>query len=88
SIRQPEIIPDDIVKQDNIDLIFVPGLAFDVLGYRMGYGKGYYDRWLKNLPSEKIVGLAYDFQIADKLPSEKYDIPVGLIITEKRVIRN
>ncbi|MDR3275575.1 MAG: 5-formyltetrahydrofolate cyclo-ligase [Endomicrobium sp.] len=87
-IRQPEIIPDNIIERDNIDLIFVPGLAFDVSGYRMGYGKGCYDRWLKNLPSEKIIGLAYDFQITGKLPSEKYDIPVGIIITEKRIIRN
>jgi 5-formyltetrahydrofolate cyclo-ligase len=86
-IRQPEINSSNIVEKDNIDLVFVPGLAFDVKGYRTGYGKGYYDRWLKGVPSEKTVGLAYDFQITNQLPTEKHDLPVGIIITEKRVIQ-
>jgi 5-formyltetrahydrofolate cyclo-ligase len=86
-IRQPEINFDNIVEKDNIDLIFVPGLAFDTKGYRAGYGKGYYDRWLKGVPFEKTVGLAYDFQLINQLPIEKYDLPVGIIVTEKRVIQ-
>jgi 5-formyltetrahydrofolate cyclo-ligase len=85
-IRQPEIEPNYTVEKDNIDLIFVPGLAFNVEGYRIGYGKGYYDRWLKNVPIEKTVGLAYDFQITDKLPIGKHDLPVGVVITEKRIV--
>ncbi|MDR3257099.1 MAG: 5-formyltetrahydrofolate cyclo-ligase [Endomicrobium sp.] len=86
-IRQPEINADGIVEKDNIDLIFVPGIAFDVEGYRIGYGKGYYDRWLESVASEKTIGLSYDFQITDKLPIGKYDIPVSIIITEKRIIK-
>lgn len=85
-IRQPEINSGNIVEKDNIDLVFVPGLAFDIKGYRTGYGKGCYDRWLKSVPFEKTVGLAYDFQVTEQLPIGKYDMPVGIIITEKRVI--
>lgn len=86
-IRQPGISPRDIVEKGDVDLVFVPGIAFDARGYRTGYGKGYYDRWLKSVPLEKTVGLAYDFQITDKLPTEEYDIPVGVIITEKRIMQ-
>lgn len=85
-IRQPEINSGNIVEKDNVDLVFVPGLAFDIKGYRTGYGKGCYDRWLKSVPFEKTVGLAYDFQVTEQLPIGKYDMPVGIIITEKRVI--
>jgi 5-formyltetrahydrofolate cyclo-ligase len=86
-IRQPEINSCSIVEKDNIDLIFVPGIAFDIKGYRTGYGKGCYDRWLKSVPFEKTVGLAYDFQVANQLPIGEYDIPVGIIVTEERVIQ-
>jgi 5-formyltetrahydrofolate cyclo-ligase len=86
-VRQPEIKPDNIIEKNSIDLIFVPGLAFDVFGYRIGYGKGYYDRWLENVSLEKIVGLAYDFQIINRLPIKKQDLPVGIIVTEKRIIQ-
>jgi 5-formyltetrahydrofolate cyclo-ligase len=86
-IRQPEINSDNIVEKGNIDLIFVPGLAFDVKGYRTGYGKGYYDRWLKDVPFEKTVGIAYDFQVTKQLPTGEYDVPVGIVVTEKRVIQ-
>jgi 5-formyltetrahydrofolate cyclo-ligase len=87
-VRQPEIKYDSIVEKCNIDLIFVPGIAFDIFGHRIGYGKGYYDRWLENISLEKIVGLAYDFQIKDRLPIEKQDLPVGIIVTEKRIVRS
>ncbi|MDR0985160.1 MAG: 5-formyltetrahydrofolate cyclo-ligase [Endomicrobium sp.] len=85
-IRQPNISSFNIINKNSIDLIFVPGIAFDYKGYRLGYGKGYYDRWLYNIPKSKIIGLAYDFQIIDKVPINTYDLPVGSIITEKRII--
>jgi 5-formyltetrahydrofolate cyclo-ligase len=85
-IRQPEINADDVVGKAEIDLMFVPGIAFDNKGYRTGYGKGYFDRWLEGIPSNKTIGIAYDFQIADELPSGKHDLPVGMIVTEKRII--
>ena len=86
-IRQPEINQEDLIGKDEIDLVFVPGIAFDYEGFRIGYGKGYFDRWLSGIVPEKTIGLAYDFQITDKMPTGKYDLPVGTIITEKRIIQ-
>ena len=73
--------------QDNYDIIFVPALAFDINKNRLGYGAGYYDRFLINQPSALSIGLAFDLQIARHIPTDKFDIPVKKIITEKRLIR-
>lgn len=75
------------VSLDKIDLIIVPGVAFDERGYRIGYGSGCYDRFLVKINKKCIkVGLAYDFQVVKKIDEEKYDIPMDYIVTEKRVI--
>ena len=71
---------------ENIDIVVVPAVAFDLEGHRLGYGKGYYDRFLKKTKALK-VGVAYDFQIVDKLPREQHDVPVDLIITPTRLIK-
>lgn len=69
------------------DLIIVPGVAFDLWGARVGYGKGYYDTALKGLKSP-AVAFAYEFQVLrEKIPVEPHDERVSLIITEKRTIR-
>jgi len=68
-----------------IDIIVVPAVAFDRKGYRLGYGGGFYDRFLKNSPALK-VGVAFDFQVVDSLPTEEHDIPVDLIITPTKII--
>lgn len=68
-----------------IDVILVPGLAFDRNGGRMGFGKGYYDRLLENGKAIKI-GICYDFQIFKKIPTESHDIPMNFIITEKEIL--
>ncbi|MEK7529291.1 MAG: 5-formyltetrahydrofolate cyclo-ligase [Patescibacteria group bacterium] len=68
-----------------IELAIIPGVVFDTRGHRIGFGKGYFDRFLKKLKCPKI-GLAYEFQIVDKIPESTYDVPVDFIITEKRVI--
>ena len=83
-ILEPKKI--EIFPEEKIELVIVPGIAFDTRGYRLGYGKGYYDRFLKNLNAIKI-GLAYDFQIVNNVPEEKHDVKVDGIITEKRIIR-
>ncbi len=85
-IRQPEFDENEVVSKRDIDLIFVPGIVFDVNGYRVGYGKGYYDRWLEGTSVSKRVGLAFEVQLIDKIPNGQYDLPVGRILTEKRVI--
>lgn len=76
--------------ESEIDMVVVPGLAFDAEGYRIGYGTGYYDRLLARLKKERInirkVGLAYDFQVVEKLPRKKHDQKMDMIITESRVI--
>lgn len=70
-----------------IDLIVVPGVAFDKEGYRVGYGGGYYDRFIPRLTDQTPkVSLAFEMQLIDKVPTDKYDIPVEYIITEKQSI--
>jgi len=71
-----------------IDLIVVPGVVFDHDGYRVGYGGGYYDRFLstkirKGIPT---IAIGFDLQIVEKVPREEFDVPVDFIITEKEII--
>ena len=68
----------------NIDLIIVPGVSFDKKGNRLGFGKGYYDRYLCNKDIFKI-GICFEEQLLDNLPVDKFDIKMDVIITEKRV---
>ena len=76
-----------LFPSENIDLIIVPGVAFDLSGNRIGRGFGYYDNFLRKVPSSaKIVALAFEMQIVKKIPNDKNDIPVHKIITEKRII--
>lgn len=80
-IRQPRAtIPDDLPLQD-VDLVIVPGLAFDLDGHRLGRGAGYYDRFLKTLPRDTpSIGLGFDFQLRDDLPLSEHDVPLSRII--------
>ena len=66
--------------------IIIPGLAFDRLGNRIGYGGGFYDRFLKKEPTHKKIALAYDFQLYDIIETEKFDIKVDKIILDKEVV--
>ena len=70
-----------------IDLIIIPGVAFDKTGSRIGFGKGYYDKFLKDYDNTHKVALAFEEQIVDNVPSEEHDQKVDIIITEKRIIR-
>lgn len=72
---------------ENCDVIFVPGLAFDRKGNRLGYGKGYYDRFLKGQKNALKIGICFDFQLLDKVPSEAYDVPVDWIISESELVK-
>lgn len=65
-----------------LDLIIVPGLAFDRRGRRLGYGAGYYDRFLKQVRA-KTIGIAFSEQMHTSLPANRYDVPVNIVITDK-----
>jgi len=73
---------------EKIDLIVVPGIAFDRRGNRVGYGSGFYDRFLKKLKKGiPTVALAYDFQIVKEIPTNGMDVRVHKIVTEKEIIK-
>ena len=76
---------DDIEDIDNIELIIVPGIAYDNRGNRVGRGKGYYDRLLNRTKATKI-GIGYDFQLVDEIDSEPHDITMDIVITDSRII--
>ena len=76
-------------QADEADLIIVPGVAFDLTGHRVGYGKGFYDRFLKH-PGRKahLIGLCHDFQLTDEaIPVDMHDIPMEIVVSDKRIIR-
>lgn len=65
---------------------FVPGAVFDREGGRFGYGKGFYDRYFARYPQILRVGIAYEHQMEEKLPKEKWDIPMDYIVTEQGIV--
>lgn len=75
----------EAVAKDDIDLLFVPGLAYSRKGYRIGFGGGYYDRFLTTFTG-KTLSLAFSIQMVAELPIESHDIPVKKIITNHEVI--
>ena len=76
----PEPITDGPVADDGAALVLMPGVAFDRAGRRVGYGGGYYDKFLAAEPDHPTVALCYDFQLLEELPAESFDIPVHLIL--------
>jgi len=67
------------------DVVIVPGVVFGLCMHRIGYGKGYYDKYLKKTKAYRI-GICYDFQVVEKLPNHPHDEPMDIIITDKRVV--
>lgn len=74
------------LKPQDISLAIVPGVAFDLEKYRLGYGKGYYDRLLQEMPQAYKIGLAYELQVVSQLPRSSCDVGVDGVITESRKI--
>ena len=82
-VKQPrETSREKTLSPDELDLVIVPGLAFDRHNHRLGRGQGYYDRFLKGLSARiPTIGLAFDFQIVDHLPpKEEHDVPVSCVL--------
>ena len=86
-ILSPILQDNNIASPTDIDFVIVPGVAFDIHGYRMGYGGGYYDCFLPTLSKNaKIVALAFEEQIYPDIPKENHDIKMQYIVTEKRFL--
>ena len=68
-------------------LMILPGTAFDVSGGRLGYGGGFYDRYLAKHPDYMTVALSYDFAVFQKIPAESFDRKADMIVTDRRIIR-
>jgi 5-formyltetrahydrofolate cyclo-ligase len=87
-IPEPSLFDERLVTLDDIELIIIPGAAFDYSGNRLGYGGGYYDILLSERKKEiPIIALAYEEQLVDSIPSEKHDVKVDMIVTDKGVIK-
>ena len=71
---------------DPFDIAITPGLGFTEKGDRLGYGRGYYDRWFSKNTVNTKIGIAFEVQIVETLPLEKTDLPLDFIVTEKRII--
>ena len=72
--------------EGKIDLIIVPGIAFDREGNRIGFGRGYYDRFLEKYPQAQRVSLIYDFQLIESIPAEEHDKKTELLFTKNSII--
>lgn len=84
-IIEPIVTPQSVSIEKEIDLIIVPGVAFDRRLNRMGRGRGFYDRLLSTLSVPKI-GIGYSFQLRDQIPVEDFDKKMDLVITEREII--
>jgi 5-formyltetrahydrofolate cyclo-ligase len=82
-ILEPQEDPSKLAE--GFSLILVPGLAFDLRGRRLGYGAGYYDKFLAGFSGLKL-GFAFDFQVVESLPEAGHDVAMDQVVTEKRII--
>ena len=80
-----EPIGEHFSDYSKIDLVIVPGIAFDIYKNRLGFGKGYYDKFLKNIKAPKL-GICFDYQLLEKIPITENDIKMDYIISENNLI--
>lgn len=85
-IREPRADRLRVVPHGEIDAVLVPAVAFDRLGYRVGYGGGYYDRFLPLVPRAARIGAVFACQIVDSVPVDRYDVQVERVVTEEGII--
>ena len=76
----PEPIADEPVADDETALVLMPGMAFDPQGHRIGYGGGFYDKFLAQEPGPPTLALCYDFQVLPHLETEEFDIHVEFVL--------
>lgn len=84
----PALIPSRLLPLETIEIVVVPGAVFDRQGYRLGYGGGYYDRFLSGAAAQaRRIGLAFSLQVVERLPVFPHDIPMDIVITEKELLQ-
>lgn len=81
NIKEP--VGKSIPLSEEIDLVIIPALGYDQRGYRLGRGKGFYDKLLSALNYKTAIGVCYDFQIIEILPNDPWDIPLDKVMTAK-----
>ena len=83
------VLPEDVPPPDarSVDVIVVPGLAFTVDGKRLGQGGGWYDRFLPGLRDDcPMIGVGFEIQIVDDVPTEQHDVQLDVVVTERRIL--
>ncbi len=87
-IPEPDPQQTELINPAEIDLVVLPGSVFDLQGNRLGYGGGYYDRFLAyDAPQALRIALAYEMQIVDEVPAQPHDEPLDYILTESEIIK-
>lgn len=82
----PGLVPKSVVDPAKIDVVIVPGSVFDRFGGRLGYGGGYYDRFLDQEAAGALrIGLAFELQLVDQVPLESHDQLMDFVVTEKKI---
>ena len=87
NIREPKPECPPAINIKDLDVVIVPAVAYDKNCYRLGYGGGFYDRFLENLRKDAVtIGIAFDLQIFDEVPKEAHDAQLDYIVTESRIL--
>ena len=87
NIREPKPEYSPVIDVKELDVVIVPAVAYDKDCYRLGYGGGFYDRFLENLREDAItIGIAFDLQIFDEIPKEAHDAQLDYIVTESTIL--
>lgn len=85
-IREPKKDPSNELNVEAIDILIVPAVAYDKDCYRLGYGGGFYDRFIEHLRDDAItIGIAFDLQVFDSIPKENHDAQLNYVITENNM---
>ncbi|MCP5464348.1 MAG: 5-formyltetrahydrofolate cyclo-ligase [Deltaproteobacteria bacterium] len=86
SVLEPKMECDSLPEEAQFDLLVCPGIVLSKTGHRIGYGRGFYDRFIENLPeTTPVIALGYDFQVVDEIPNDSWDHSLHGIMTEKNL---